>query len=585
MSRTRKRLRKKPRIRSQIYKRPKRARSVPRVRLAIGAVLFLLMLTLAVAWWRRDSRNAPDRPVEPFFTGLGTHTRNITTTSTLAQRYFDQGLAFLYGFNHEEAIRSFEAAAACDPLCAMAYWGIAMANGPDINNMNVNSVHASAAWQAAARARELSSNATPVERALIEAVSKRYAEAHLQDRKSLDQAYAAAMQEVWRSFPDDSDVGALTAEARIDLRPWNQWTRDGKPQPGTEELLQILDRVLLKSPMHPFALHLLIHAVEEGPHPEKADGAADRLRSLTPGLEHMLHMPSHIDVRRGRWQQAVIANEKAIAAEKAYRQIVPRGKRYEIAMGHNHHTLAFAAMMQGQSRKATDAIREMLAEIPEDAREKQSARLDGFFAMPYEVHLRFGHWDAMLAEPAPERRFPIATALWHYARGVAFAAKKNLDQAKIEQKAFLTAEADAPEKSFFRKTPAATYLCIAEKMLAGEILYREGKSELAIVALREATAQEDSLHFTEPPNWIVPVRHALGATLMDARRYREAEQVYREDLVRHPENGWSLYGLARSLRMQKRSVEAATVALRFKEAWQSADFEISSSCCCLPAAE
>jgi tetratricopeptide (TPR) repeat protein len=572
---------KKQRNRAQVNRGHERAKPGSRYAMVPAGVLLLVIVLAAI--WHRGWRAVSDAQTEPFFVGLGSYSRKVTTASPVAQRYFDQGLAFLYGFNHEEAQRSFEAAAAVDPQCAMAYWGIAMANGPDINDMNVDPAHARGAWQAACRARELRAMASPVERAVIEAVCQRFADMQPVDRKPLDEAYAASMRAAWRSFPNDADVGALTAEALIDLRPWNQWTRDGKPQPGTEELLEILDTVLLRSPMHPFALHLMVHAVEEGPHPEKADPAADRLRNLTPGLEHMLHMPSHIDVRRGRWQQAVVANEKAIAADKAYRQIVPRGDRYEISMAHDHHTLAFAAMMQGQSRMATDAIREMLAEIPEECIRKRSAQVDGFFAMPYEIHLRFGRWDAMLAEPAPRECFPIATALWHYARGVAYAAKKRVDQAKAEQKEFLSAKAAVPDNAFFRKTPAARYLGIAEKMLAGEILYREGKVDPAIAALREAAQREDNLHYTEPPNWIVPVRHALGATLMDARRYSEAEAVYREDLQRHPENGWSLYGLARSLKMQQKQAEAAAVSLHFKEAWTHADFEISSSCCCLQA--
>jgi tetratricopeptide (TPR) repeat protein len=401
--------------------------------------------------------------------------------------------------------------------------------------------------------------------------------------KPLNQAYAEAMRSVWKAFPDDPDVGALTAEALIDLRPWNQWTRDGKAQPGTEEVLQIIDSVLAKAPMHPFALHLYIHALEASPYPERADVAANRLRDLVPGLEHLLHMPSHIDVRRGRWQEAVIANEKAIAAENAYRQIVPTPDPYQIAMAHNHHSLMFAAMMQGESQKATHAARDLLAAIPEDYMQKRARLIDGFFAMPYEIHLRFGRWDAMLSEPEPKPYFPITMALWHYARGVAFAAKKQIEPAKMEQREFLAIKAVVPKNSSFRKTPASMYLGIAEKMLAGEILYREGKVDEAVAALREAVEREDKLHYTEPANWILPVRHALGATLMDAHRYADAEIVYRQDLVRYPENGWSLYGLARSLRMQEKAAEEALVAARFEKSWQHADVKLSSSCFCLQA--
>jgi tetratricopeptide (TPR) repeat protein len=548
-----------------------------------GIYIIGVTIVFAVFVWRpRPIRTIAESPKrEPKFSGLGVHHRKITTASAEAQQYFDQGLAFLYGFNHDEAIRSFQAAAQSDPHCGMAYWGIAMANGPHINNMVVTSGHAIAAWKAVIRARKLFALGSSVERALIEAVGQRFTDPQPSDRKALDAAYAAAMREVWKTYPDDADVGALTAEALMDLRPWNQWTRDGQPQPGTEEVLETLDAVLSKAPNHPFALHLLIHAVEASPHPEKADSAADRLRDLMPAVDHLVHMRSHIDVRRGRWQEAVVANEKAIAAEKAFWKTVPREMTYQIPMAHNHHMLAFAAMMQGQSQKALQAVQEMLSIMPKEFVAEHATTVDGFFAMPYELHLRFGHWDEMLDEPQPKQSYPIATAFWHYGRGVAFAAKLQPEQAEQEMKAFIYAEAAVPNSATFRKTPASSLLGIAEQMLLGEVLYRRGKIEPAITALREAVRREDNLHYSEPPNWIFPVRHALGATLMDAGRNAEAEAVYRQDLAHYPENGWSLYGLSRSLRMQKKTIEAALVLARFEKAWQYADVKLSSSCFCL----
>jgi tetratricopeptide (TPR) repeat protein len=298
-----------------------------------------------------------------------------------------------------------------------------------------------------------------------------------------------------------------------------------------------------------------------------------------------VHMPSHIDVRRGRWQQAVIANQKAIAADKAYRQTSPNQGFYRIYMAHNHHLLAYAAMMQGQSKQATEAIQEMLAGIPEEFITHSAAMMDPFFALPYELHMRFGRWDALLAEPKPRECFPITTALWRFARGVAFAAKNNVDEAKAEQSAFLTAVKAVPKDAVAGKNAAHDLLGVAEKMLAGEILYREGKSAEALTALREAVCREDKLHYIEPPDWIEPVRHALGAALLDAGRYAEAETVFREDLARHPENGWSLYGLARSLHMQGKREDAAAAAARFEKAWQRADLKLSSSCFCLQGKE
>jgi len=529
--------------------------------------------------------DSPTTPAEPHFQGLGKHTRKVTTGSPAAQQYFDQGLAFLYGFNHDEAIRSFEAAAAADPGCAMAFWGIAIANGPHINNPAVDEIHAKAAWKALQQARALTKNAKDVEQALIDALGERYADPQPADRKPLDAAYAAAMRKVRETYPDDADVGALTAEALMDLRPWDQWTPAGKSQPGTDDVLRILDAVLAKSPQHPLALHLLIHAVEASPHPEKAAAAADQLRDLEPGLGHLVHMPSHIDVRRGRWQEAVTANEKAIAADKAYRTIVPNQGFYRLYMAHNHHMLAFAGMMQGESLKATRAIQELLASVPKDYIQQNAAMVDGFFAMPYELHMRFGRWDDMLAEPKPRKTFPITTALWCYARGVAFAAKNQVASAKAEQEAFMAAKKAVLKEAVFGKNNAADLLGIAEMVLRGEILYREGRTDDALIALREAVRREDHLHYMEPPDWIQPVRHALGAALMESKHYAEAESVYRDDLKHYPENGWSLYGLSRSLRMQGKKDEALAVSARFDKVWQHADIKLSSSCFCLQGKE
>jgi tetratricopeptide (TPR) repeat protein len=540
---------------------------------------------------------------EPHFPRLGDYTRKVTTTSPVAQQYFDQGLAFLYGFNHDEAIRSFEAAAAADPKCAMAYWGIAIANGPHINHTEVDEAHAKAAWKALIESEWLAgwsiqepvwkalkkyrekypepAKVSPVEEALIEALSKRYADPQPKERKPLDEAYADAMRKVWEAHPDDADVGALTAEAIMDLRPWDQWTPAGKPQPGTEEVLRILDAVLAKSPKHPLAAHLMIHASEASPHPERADVAADRLRDRMPGIGHLVHMPSHIDVRRGRWQEAVVANEKAIAADNIYYAAVPQQGFYRLYMAHNHHMLAYAAMMQGQSLKSAATVKEMLASVPDEAIKHQADLIDGFFALPYELHLRFGQWDEMLAEPQPRKEFPITTALWHYARGVALAAKDSVDEAKNEQKEFQFAIKHVPPTATFSKNLAISIFGIAERMLTGEILYREGKVDEAIAALRESAKREDKLKYAEPPSWIQPVRHALGAALLESGRGAEAEQVYRDDLVHYPNNGWSLFGLSRALKLQGKQAEALAVKQQFDKAWEHADVKLASSCFCL----
>lgn len=516
------------------------------------------------------------------FEGLGGHSRRVTTTSPEAQRFFDRGLAFLYAFNHDEAIRSFRKAAELDPKCASAYWGIALANGPHINFPTVPADRATAAHAALKQARALANGASDVERALIAALEKRHADPEPADRKPLDLAYANAMRDVYRAYPNDSDVGALFAEAMMDLRPWDLWKSDGTPQPGTGEILATLESVQLRAPSHPLANHLYIHAVEAGPHPEKGKGAADRLRDLAPALGHLTHMPSHIDVRTGQWEEAIAANTKAIAADDQYAKSAGRQGFYRVYMSHNRHMLTFAAMMTARSELAIKTINDMVQKIPPEWVKENAALADGFVAMPFEVWMRFGKWDAILAAKEPPSELPIARALRHYARGVAYAAKGEIANARAEQKAFVEAKHATPKDAFFGNNSAADLLGIAEHVLSGEIMFLDGHRTEGIVALRTAAAREDKLRYDEPPDWIQPVRHALGAALMRASQPTEAERVYREDLARLPENAWSLHGLARSLRVQKRDAEAAEVEKRLARATANADLELTTSCMCLP---
>lgn len=528
-----------------------------------------------------EGRPAPVKEV-PLFEGLGKHTRPVTTSKPEVQRYFDQGLNFLFAFNHDEAIRSFARAAEIDPCCAMAHWGIALANGPHINFPLVPPERAKAAWSALTKAREHAKQGTEVERALIEALGKRYADPQPEDRRPLDEAYAAAMRDVSKRFPKDSDVAALFAESLMDLRPWDLWAADGKPRPETPEVVETLESVLKQSPDHPLALHLYIHAVEASPTPDKSAAAADRLRKLAPGLGHLVHMPSHIDLRLGQWQKAVEANERAITADTQYRQKEPRQGFYRIYMAHNRHMLSFAAMMQGESDRALKAVRAMLEEIPEEwlAKDGNAAIVDGFYAMPIEVLVRFGRWEDVLKEPEPAERFPLARAMRHAARGVAYAALGKTAEARAEQKSFRAAVDRVPKEAAFGNNKAADILAVADKLLEGETLVAEGKVADGLEVLREAVVKEDALRYAEPPDWIHPVRHALGATLLKAGKADEAEAVYREDLKRWPHNGWSLYGLTRSL--EARGKDAADVRKQFDESWKRADVKLSSSCFCQP---
>jgi tetratricopeptide (TPR) repeat protein len=387
---------------------------------------------------------------------------------------------------------------------------------------------------------------------------------------------------VWKAHPTDADVGALFAEAMMDLRPWDLWTPEGQPQPGTDEVVATLEAVLTQSPNHPLALHLYIHAVEASPHPEKAIAPGDRLRNLQPGLGHLVHMPSHIDVRTGRWAAAIEANAKAIEADRRYRERSPEQGFYRIYMAHNHHMLAFAAMMTGQSQQAVTAIQEMVAGIPAEWIKENALIADGFAAMPLEVLVRFGRWDDVLAAPEPPEYLPISRSLRHCARGIAYAAMGDLEKARQEQAAFLAARKLVKDEATVGNNKGQDVLNVAEHLLAGEILVRGGQVEKGLAELAEAVKCEDALRYSEPPDWIHPVRHALGANLLAVGRPAEAEKVYRESLARLPNDGWALFGLASSLKQQGKADEAKPFEEQFTAAWRDADVKITSSCFCQP---
>ena len=524
---------------------------------------------------------------EPFYDGLGTYSRKITTKNARAQRYFDQGLALLHGFNHRGAIRSFQEAARLNPQCAMAHWGVALAAGPHINYPLVPPPMAELAWKELTLAKQCASNASEIERALIEALSKRYAYPQPEDRSPLDQAYADTMREVWKKFPNDVDVGALFAEAMMDLRPWNQWTLEGQPNPGTEEIIATLDAVLKLNPRHPFANHLYIHAVEASPYPERAVAAADRLRNLQPGLAHNVHMPSHIDIRCGRWHEAIATNAKAIQADKRYRKAVgnrPLGL-VPLYAAHNQHMLAYAALMTGQSKLAMRYVREMMKDLPPKFVNENATLVESFGAVPMEVMMRFGKWDEILAEPENYRDYmPFTRAFHHGARAVAFAAKGDTENARKEQATFRELVQRVPKETAVSNNTAESIIALANHMIEGELLVAEGKLDPGLDELRAALALEDALRYDEPPAWMIPLRHTIGANLMAAGRFAEAEQVYRDDLKRLPENGWALLGLSQALAaQQKDGEELQSTRARFQKVWAKADVKITSSCLCRPS--
>lgn len=524
---------------------------------------------------------------EPLYDGLGSYSRKITTGSREAQRYFDQGLGFLYGFNHRAAIRAFQQAAELDPECAMAHWGVALACGPHINFTGVPPPAAELASKELELAQKNSGNASPVEQALIGALAKRYANPQPEDRSGLDRAYGDAMRKVWKDFPKDSDVGALFAEAMMDLRPWDQWTSEGKPQPGTDEILATLDAVLKLNPNHPLANHLYIHAVEASPNPERAIAAADRLRNLQPGLAHNVHMPSHIDIRTGQWLKAVDTNAKAVEADRRYRKTFGPAKGFlNVYIAHNRHMLAYAAMMTGQRDLAMKHIRAMVAEFPADFLKDDALQAEGFVAMPLEVMVRFGLWDDILGEPEHYTDKMWFTRAFHQAaRAIAYAAKADTASAREAQTVFIERTKLLPKEASLGNNSCEAVLGVVTPMVEGEILIAEGKIDRGIERLRAAIQKEDALKYDEPPGWLIPVRHSLGAVLMKQRRFAEAEQVYRDDLARLPENGWSLLGLAESLRKQNKNAdEASRTQAKFERIWAKADVPITSSCFCQPQA-
>jgi len=522
-------------------------------------------------------------PVRDPLDELGSHRRAVRTGSAEAQQCFDRGLVLAYAFNHDEAIRWFERALEHDPNLAIAWWGIALCNGPHINNPVVDDVHGERAWLALQKARELALHAAPREQALILALERRYAWPNPADRRALDVAYARAMQELWRTHPDDADIGALCAEALMDLSPWNQWSRDGQPKEGTLEVLAILDRVIQLEPGHPLAHHLKIHALEASPNPAAAVPSADALRTLVPGAGHLVHMPAHIYARVGRWEDCSKSNAAAAEVDGRYRALHPEQGFYRIYMAHNDHFLAFSRMMQGNFAQARAAARALIANMPRDWAQAMAPFVDGMLAIELEVLVRFGRWDEILEWPEPAEHFPVQRALRHFARASAHDVLGDRAQAEAERQAFDAAFERVPADQPIGNNLARNVLTVARDVLDGELAARRGDWNRAVEFLERAVAAEDQLAYDEPPDWILPARHALGAVLAAAGRHAHAEQVYREDLRWYPENGWSLRGLADALHAQQRGEEAAGVEERFRRAWAGSDTPIRSSCLCLKA--
>ncbi|MGD2071406.1 MAG: hypothetical protein PVI57_22250 [Gemmatimonadota bacterium] len=531
----------------------------------------LLVLTAAVG-------PAPMDTV-PLYDNLGTHHYTITTEVPEAQAYFDQGLRLYYAFNHGEAARSFRAAQELDPGCAMCYWGEALAWGPNINLPQDSASHV-ASWNAARQALGVLDDETPVEQALVRAQATRYAATPPADRTPLDSAYTRAMAEVVGEFPDDPEARVLYGESLMDLRPWDYWTDEGELRPGIAEALAGFESVTAANPEHPGACHFYIHAVEEL-HPERAIPCAERLAGLMPGAGHLVHMPGHIYIRVGRYADAIRANEHAVHADESYiRDQRPGAGMYTVGYyPHNYDFMAFGAAMAGRSDLAVRSADRISELVPAEMIGAHGMDfLQHWITRGLQMRVRFGRWAEILDFPAPDAELHHARAMWHYARGRALAAQGDVAGAETELSLLRTHAADPTlEGMRLEFNLSRDILAVAEPVLQGRIAEAAGDLDRAIDAMRAAVSAEDALLYGEPPEWSVPARHELGDVLLGGGRAAEAETVYREDLGRFRENGWSLLGLARALEAQGVTDEAREVAARFAQAWREADVEITSS--------
>ncbi len=556
--------------------------AVPAPPIAINAPAAAPTALVAQPEAKQTAVVAPAQPAMPLLDGMGSHTRKITTAGEMAQKYFEQGLVLTYAFNHEEALKSFQESARLDPNCAMCQWGVAYVLGPNYN-YPMDDAAVPAAYAAIQQAQALVKNgaATPVEIALIEALAKRYAAEPVTDRAPLDQAYAGAMREVAKQFPDDADVLTLFAESLMDLMPWNLWTKDGQPQPVTEELIATLEAALAKDPNHPGANHYYIHATEPSPNPEKAIPSAKRLETLVPGAGHLVHMPAHTYWRVGQYHDAAEMNVHAAHADESKNYVPDRTSRPlypALYYPHNVHFLYTARMMEGRSADAIEAGRKLEEVVPIEMY-RDLPFLEDFAPTHLFALARFGKWDEILARPQPPAELKFTTGVWHYARGLALLRQGKPDEAQKELDALL-ALANSKEMQEFGLSSfamAGQLLTIAANTLEGEIAGAKGDLNHAIEHLETAVKIQDELPYIEPPAWYLPVRQMLGAALLDAGKPAEAEAVYREDLKQYPKNGWSLFGLAQSLKAQGKDADAADVQKQFEEAWQHADVTLERS--------
>lgn len=514
------------------------------------------------------------RQIAPLLTNLGNYEFKITASVGDAQKYFNQGLNLYYGFNHLEAYRSFREAARLDPSCAMCWWGQALSLGPNIN-APMDRSDATVVYKAVRRAQVNATHATPLEQGLIEAIAKRYVADAPEDRSPLDLAYAEAMRNLERRFPDADEVTTLTSEALMDLHPWDYWLRDGNPQPWTPEILALMEKVMTRSPKHPGANHYYIHINEASSNPGKATASADRLRDLVPGAGHLVHMPSHIYIRTGRYTDGIVANQQAVLADEDYISTCRAQGIYPLSYyPHNYHFYWACAQMAGQGKLALEVARKLVAKTAvEKMGEPDWLTLQHYYVSPWYTMVRFGQWSELAVEPKPVDSLSYVLAIWHYANGMSAVKQNNLPEAKKHLEAIRNFS-NLPKlnnQKIWGFNSFADIIGIAGNVLEGEYLAASGNHDAAIAALQKAMTSEDGLLYQDPPDWYYPVRETLGNVLLKANRPKEAEKMFRDDLTMYPENGWSLGGLYRALKAQGRSKEADAIRIRFEKAFAGAD--------------
>ncbi|MEK6477119.1 hypothetical protein WJR50_06280 [Catalinimonas sp. 4WD22] len=519
-------------------------------------------------------------PKAPLLQGLGDHTLDITTDSTLAETYFNQGFNLTYGFNHDEAERSYREAVRQDSTCAMCYWGVAQVLGSNYNVAMSDDVKQEAS-RMIKLAQQYAEDVSDWERGLIEATALRYNYDKSDEQPVLDADYAEALRQLHEQLPEHIDIAALYAEALMILHPWDLYTRDGQPKAWTPQITALLEEILKKAPDHAGAHHLYIHAVEASAKPEVGLASADKLGSLMPGAGHIVHMPSHIYIRTGKYHEGSVVNEKAIEVDSLYLDACASQGVYPLMLfPHNIHFLAATAAFEGRGETSINAAYRVAAHTDTTViREEGWQTLQHYLMIPHYVLVKFAQWDHILTLEQPDEDLLYPNAVWQYARGMAFAGKGQLTKAR-QALAEVKKTGQNPalaEITIWDLNSAVQLVQIAERVLEAEILRKEGKRKEAITLLKEAVEIEDQLNYNEPPDWFFSVRHPLGAVLLEDGQYAEAEKVFLEDLFFLPENGWALNGLYQSLSKQNKQNEAAEVKKRFEEAWQYADIALESS--------